>query len=180
MQCSWHDSWKAAILGLIQPYTTDVRAFIWSRSKLSFITVLLSSALMKDMKKGITSDFLCAGKVNDCALKNCREGAFVCVCVPALWSVKQRFLIFAGILFENKWWRQEKVFRFDVTSLYRCLLLTPQFKLFRLQQSLIAHPNYQKCLSLGFSFVCVCLCFSLIMWIFYILYLYYCFPALWM
>lgn len=48
-------------------------------------------------------------------------------------------------------------FRFDVTSLYRCLLLTPQFKLFRLQQSLCAHPNYQKCLSLGFFCVCVSL-----------------------
>lgn len=120
MQCSWHDSWKAAILGSIQPYTTDVWAFIWSRSKLSFITVLLSSALMKDMKKGIISDFLCAGKVNDCALKNCREGAFVCVCVSVLafWSVKQRFLIFAGILFENKWWRQQKVLQlFGLMSL---------------------------------------------------------------
>lgn len=51
-------------------------------------------------------------------------------------------------------------FRFDVTSLYRCLLLTPQFKLFRLQQLLCAHPNYQKCLSLGFFCVCVSLLLS--------------------
>lgn len=74
----------------------------------------------KIWKKGIISDFLCAGKVNDCALKNCREGAFVCVCVSVLafWSVKQRFLIFAGILFENKWWRQQKVLQlFGLMSL---------------------------------------------------------------